>query len=142
MIESSQRDGGCVSEMTSVNSVCRVIVADDEPEFRGWLKSVLSDSGDFRLIGEVSNGTEAMELIPSLLPDLVIADMYMPDPDGLEVVRYVQNHFSGIKAILVSAHEERVYERLAREEGALAFIPKAKLSLDALRQALQGEAKR
>jgi two-component system response regulator YesN len=128
--------------MTSVNSVCRVIVADDEPEFRGWLKSVLSDSGDFRLIGEVSNGTEAMELIPSLLPDLVIADMYMPDPDGLEVVRYVQNHFSGIKAILVSAHEERVYERLAREEGALAFIPKAKLSLDALRQALQGEAKR
>ncbi len=126
--------------MTSVDGVCRVMVADDEPEFRGWLRSVLNDSGDFRLIGEVSNGTEALELIPSLLPDLLIADMYMPDPDGLEVVRYVQRHFSGIKAILVSAHEERVYERLAREEGALAFIPKAKLSLDALRQALKGEA--
>ena len=126
--------------MTSVDGVCRVMVADDDPEFRGWLRSVLNDSGDFRLIGEVSNGTEALELIPSLLPDLLIADMYMPDPDGLEVVRHVQRHFSGIKAILVSAHEERVYEKLAREEGALAFIPKAKLSLDALRQALKGEA--
>lgn len=126
--------------MTSVDEVCRVVVADDEPEFRDWLKSVLNDSGDFRLVGEASNGTEAFELIPSLLPDLVIADMYMPEPDGLEVVRYVQRHFSGIRAILVSAHEERVYERLAREEGALAFIPKGRLSLDALRRALKGEA--
>jgi len=140
MIKSSRRYGGFVPEMTSRDGVCRVMVADDEPEFRGWLRSVLNDSGDFCLIGEVSNGTEALELIPSLLPDLLIADMYMPDPDGLEVVRYVQRHFSGIKAILVSAHEERVYERLAREEGALAFIPKARLSLDVLRQALKGEA--
>jgi DNA-binding NarL/FixJ family response regulator len=116
------------------------MVADDEPEFRGWLRSVLNDSKDFRLIGEVSSGAEALQLIPSLLPDLLIADMYMPDPDGLEVVRYVQRHFSGIKAILVSAHEERVYERLAREEGALAFIPKARLSVDTLRQVLKGEA--
>jgi two-component system response regulator YesN len=128
--------------MTTVERVCRVMVADDEPDFRGWLRALLHGSGDFRLIGEVSNGTEALELIPSLLPDLVIADMYMPEPDGLEVVRYVQRYFSGIKAILVSAHEERVYERLAREEGALAFIPKARLSLDALRRALKGEAAR
>jgi YesN/AraC family two-component response regulator len=128
--------------MTSVDEICRVLVADDEPEFRDWLKSVLNDSGDFRLVGEASSGREAFELIPSLLPDLVIADMYMPEPDGLEVVRYVQQHFSGIKAILVSAHEDRVYERLAKEEGALAFIPKSRLSLDALRQALKEEGTR
>ncbi len=128
--------------MTTVERVCRVMVADDEPDFRGWLRSLLNDSGDFRLIGEVSNGTEALQLIPSLLPDLVIADIHMPEPDGLEVVRHVRRHFAGIKAILVSAHEERVYERLAREEGALAFIPKARLSLDALRRALKEEAAR
>jgi len=120
--------------------IYRVVVADDEPEFRSWLKSLLDDSEDFRLIGEASNGAEVVNLIPSLLPDLVIADMYMPEPDGLEVVRYVQHNFSGVKAILVSAYEEHVYERLARDEGALAFIPKTKLSLDALRQALKGDA--
>lgn len=123
------------------SKVYRVVVADDEPEFRNWLKSLLDESEDFQLIGEASNGEEAINLIPSLLPDLVIADMYMPEPDGLEVARYVQNNFSSIKAILVSAYEERVYERLAKEEGALAFIPKARLSLDALRRALRGEVK-
>ena len=119
--------------------IYRVVVADDEPEFRSWLKSLLDDSEDFRLIGEASNGAEVVNLIPSLLPDLVIADMYMPEPDGLEVARYVQHNFFGVKAILVSAYEEHVYERLARDEGALAFIPKAKLSLDALRRALKGD---
>jgi two-component system, response regulator YesN len=120
--------------------IYRVVVADDEPEFRSWLKSLLDDSEDFRLIGEASNGAEVVNLIPSLLPDLVIADIYMPEPDGLEVARYVRHNFSGVKAILVSAYEEHVYERLARDEGALAFIPKAKLSLAALRQALKGDA--
>ena len=120
------------------SKIYRVVVADDEPEFRSWLKSLLDDSEDFRLIGEASNGAEVVNLIPSLLPDLVIADMYMPEPDGLEVARYVQHNFSGVKAILVSAYEEHVYERLARDEGALAFIPKSKLSLDALRRALKG----
>ena len=121
--------------------IYRVIVADDEPEFREWLRSLMENSEDFQLVGEAKTGIEAIYLIPSVKPDLVIADMYMPDPDGLEVARYVQSHFSGIKAILVSAYEERVYERLAREEGALAFIPKARLSLDALRQALKGGVK-
>jgi len=120
--------------------VYRVFVADDEPEFREWLRSLLENSEDFRLVGEAKTGTEAIYLIPSVLPDLVIADIYMPEPDGLEVARYVKRHFSGVKAILVSAYEERVYERLAKEEGALAFIPKAKLSLNALRQALKEEA--
>jgi two-component system response regulator YesN len=116
-------------------------VADDEPEFREWLRALLENSEDFRLVGEAKTGIEAIYMIPSVLPDLVIADIYMPEPDGLELARYVQRHFSGVKAILVSAYEERVYERLAKEEGALAFIPKARLSLDALRQALKGEVK-
>jgi YesN/AraC family two-component response regulator len=117
----------------------RVVVVDDEAEFREWLKSLLESSEDFQLVGEAKTGAEAVYVIPTLSPDLVIADMYIPEPDGLEVARYIQDHFSGIKAILVSAYEEHVYERLAKEEGALAFIPKSKLSLDVLRQALRGE---
>jgi DNA-binding NarL/FixJ family response regulator len=119
--------------------VYRVFVADDEPDFRGWLRSLLAGSGDFQLVGEAGSGAEAVQLIPDLEPDLVIADMYMPDPDGLELTRYVQDNYPGTKAILVSAHQDRVYEKLASEEGALAFIPKTKVSLETLRQALRGE---
>ena len=117
----------------------RVIVADDEPEFREWLRSMFERSEDFELVGEAGSGSEAVHLIPTLAPDLVIADMYMPEPDGVEVARYVQDNYPSVKAILVSGYEERVYERLAMSEGALAFIPKARLSLDALRQALGPE---
>lgn len=121
------------------NHLYRVVVADDEPEFRSWLRSLLNSSADFHVVGEAATGAEAVDLIPSLIPDLVIADMYMPEPDGLEVARYVQDTFPSTKAILVSAQEERVYDRLAREAGALTFIPKVRFSLEALRQALQGE---
>ena len=116
-----------------------MVVADDEPEFRKWLKSVLDSSHDFEVVGEAANGSEAVELIPSVVPDLVIADMYMPEPDGIEVAKCVQTHFPKTRAILVSAYTERVYERLAEEAGALMFIPKASFSLDYLRQALQKE---
>ncbi len=122
------------------NGPYRVIVADDEPEFRGWLRSLLENSEDFQVVGEASSGTEAVQLIPSVSPDLVIADMYMPEPDGLEVAKYVQDLFPNTKAILISAHEERVYQRLAKEAGALTFIPKVTFSLDALRQALREAA--
>lgn len=117
----------------------RVIVADDEPEFRDWLRSLMDSSEDFELVGEADSGAEAIRLIPSVAPDVVITDIYMPEPDGLEVARYIQHHHPGIKAILVSAYQDRVYHSLAKEEGASAFIPKANLSLDVLRQALQAE---
>ena len=117
----------------------RVILADDEPEFREWLRSLLEGSQDFEVVGEASTGTEAIRLMPLLTPDAVIADVYMPELDGLELARYVRDHFPSIKTILVSVHSERVYERLAREEGALAFIPKSRLSPEALRKVLQGQ---
>ena len=75
----------------------------------------------------------------SLLPDLVITDVDMPDGDGLEVVRILREQVPEVQVIIVSAHTRKGYERLAREEGAAAFIPKAKLSLDILSQILQGE---
>ena len=118
--------------------MCRVIVVDDEPNFREWIGSLLGGGEDFEVVGEASTGTEALRLVRIVEPDLVIADVYIPAPDGLEVARYVRHHFPRMKTILISAHVERVYERLASEQGALAFIPKTRLSLDALRQALQG----
>jgi len=117
----------------------RVVVIDDEIEFRTWLCSLLENSEDFHVVGEASTGTEALLLVASLMPDLVIADIYIPDPDGLEVAQYVQSHFPDIKVILVSAHAERIYKKLARDEGALGFIPKVSLSLETLRQTLQSE---
>lgn len=117
----------------------RVIVADDEPDFNEWLRSLLDKSEDFEVVGQAYNGAEAINLITSTKPNVVIVDIYMPEPDGLEVTRYVHRNLPDIKVILISAYEERIYEKLAREDGALAFIPKTKLSVDTLLRALQEE---
>jgi len=115
----------------------RVIVADDDPEYLGWLRSLLNNSDDFQVVGEANNGAEVINLVSSLTPDLVITDLYMPDPDGVAVTRHIHERCPSTRAILISAHEGRIYGELATKEGALAFIPKRKLSLGILRQALQ-----
>ncbi len=119
--------------------VYRVVLADDAGEFRNWLRSLLEESSQFTVVGEAKTGSEAVKLVGSLIPDLVITDVDMPDGDGLEVVRILREQVPEVQVIIVSAHTGKGYERLAREEGAAAFIPKAKLSLDILSQVLQGE---
>jgi two-component system response regulator YesN len=119
------------------SDICRVVIADDEAEFRGWLRSLLDASDAFQLVGEATNGSEAIRLIDKLVPDLVIADLFMPDMDGLEVLQSISKNYPSIKIILTSACDERVYSKLAKEEGALCFIPKAELSLNSLFQICQ-----
>ena len=125
--------------MTRYSTACRVVIADDESEFRGWLRSLIDTSADFQLVGEAINGSEAIGLINELIPDLVIADVFMPDIDGLEILQRIHKHYPGIKIILTSACQERVYSKLAKEEGALCFIPKAELSLEYLCRVYRGQ---
>ena len=127
------------AQVREVYKVYRVVIADDDLEFRRWLCSLLNEGEDFQVVGEADTGTEALRLVPLLMPDLVIADVYMPEMNGLEVYRYLGQHFPSIKVVLISAYDERICKRLMMDEGALAFIPKMKLSLHALRQALKGE---
>jgi DNA-binding NarL/FixJ family response regulator len=115
----------------------RVVVADDDPEFLGWFRSLLDSSGDFEVVGEAKDGVETLDLVLALMPDLVITDIYMPDPDGIAVAHQINQNFPSTKAIIISVQEGRIYDEMAIKEGALAFIPKRKLSLNILRQALQ-----
>jgi DNA-binding NarL/FixJ family response regulator len=97
---------------------------------------MLDGSHEFNVVGEAGSGREVLELADHLMPDLVISDVDMADSDGLEFAREVVERSPDIKVILVSGHDGRSYARLAQQEGALAFIPKAKVSLEAVRQAM------
>ena len=119
--------------------VYRVVLADDEADFRKWLRSLLVKRKGSEVVGEANSGTEVLRLVADLTPDVVITDVDMPDGGGLEVARSLQRGWPGIRVILVSADTGQFYERLAEEESALAFIPKTKLSADALLEALQQE---
>ena len=116
-----------------------MILADDAGEFREWLRSLLEGSSRFSVVGEAQTGSEAIKLVGSLMPDLVITDVEMPDWDGLEVVRILREQVPALKVIVISGNTGKGYERLARENGGTALIPKAQLSLEALSQVLLGE---
>lgn len=115
----------------------RTILVDDDPQFRAWLRPLLEESEHFQVLGEACNGAKCIRLIRRVKPDVVVLDVYMADRDGLELADYIRTHFSGIRTIVTSSHEDQVYSRLAQQEGAVAFIPKASLSVSSLLQALQ-----
>ena len=115
----------------------RVVIADDVPEYLSWLRAMFKDSPEFEVVGEAADGVEAIELVETLSPSLVVADIDMPGMDGLDVARLIGEKWPVIKVVLISSHADSSYERFAKEEGALAFITKSRFSPDALKQALQ-----
>ena len=120
-----------------MNSEYRVVVADDEPRFIELLHTLLDGAEDIRIVGEASDGTEALKLAEDLLPDGMIIDLYMPDMIGLDVVRQLKAQLPTIRTVLVSSYWDRSYERLAASVGNAAFIPKARLSTERLLRALR-----
>ena len=115
----------------------RVVVADDEPRFIELLHTLLDGAEDIRIVGEACNGTEAVKLAKELLPDGMIIDLYMPDMNGLDVIRQIREQLPTIRTVLVSSYWDRSYERLAASVGNAAFIPKAHLSTERLLRALR-----
>lgn len=126
---------------TTATATYSVLIVDDEPEFRSWLRRHLEDSGLMRVVGVVSDATQALELVGEEHPDLVLADVHMPGQDGFDLARAVHQLNPSIRVILISARSERVYSSMASQEQAL-FLPKLGLSADAIVSALEAETAR
>ena len=120
-----------------MESEYRVVVADDEPMFIELFDSLLDGVEDIRIVGEACNGAEALMLAKDLLPDGMIIDLYMPDMNGLDVIRQIREQLPTIRTVLVSSYWDKVYERVLAVEGRGTFIPKARLSTRTLLQALR-----
>ena len=86
-------------------SVLRVIVADDERPARSFLTNLLGHFPDVEVVGEASNGAEAVELIERVAPDLALLDLQMPEVDGLGVVRLLRKDRLPLVAF-VTAYDE------------------------------------
>ena len=117
----------------------RVFVVDDSAFVRRAMARILEAQPGFRMVGEAANGTEALDRIPRLDPDLVTLDVAMPGLDGLQVLRGLLRWKPELKVIMLSAHTqlgaEATVEALAA--GAVDFIDKSTfnvMDLDTLRR--------
>jgi two-component system, LytTR family, response regulator len=115
-----------------MNSVLRVAIADDERPARSFLAAMLRGFDDVKLVGEASNGAEAIELIERERPDLALLDLQMPEIDGLSVVRLLKKSRMPLVAF-VTAYDE--YAVRAFELNAVDYLLKP-VDRSRLREAL------
>ena len=102
----------------------RILIADDTVFMRSMIRDILIGSGRFEIVGEASNGLEAVELYRQARPDLVTIDIVMPEMDGIHATREILRIDPGAAIVIVSAlgQEALVIESIAA--GARDFLVK------------------
>lgn len=105
-----------------MNNKTRILIVDDSPSFRKGIRALLSIQSDMEVIGEASDGSIAMEMVPRLKPELVLLDECMPGMSGIEVTRQLKDLWPHIKVILLTMYPDR--KSLANEGGVDAFLIK------------------
>lgn len=107
----------------------KIMIVDDESFIRMNFKTFLDwEQHGYYLVGEASNGREALEKIDELRPDVLFLDIRMPLMDGLEVLRELQQREYSGKVIILSSHNEFEYVREAMRLGASDYIHKPNLT--------------
>jgi DNA-binding NarL/FixJ family response regulator len=112
-----------------------VVIVDDHPSFRTSARTLLELEG-FDVVGEAADGESAVELAKRLRPELVLLDVALPDTNGFDVAERLAGGPS--KVILTSSREQRDLGRRVRSSGALGFVPKDRLTGQALADLLEG----
>jgi DNA-binding NarL/FixJ family response regulator len=108
----------------------RILLADDHSLVRAGIRSLLEKVSGVDVVGEASNGREALELIKTELPDLVLMDVAMKDLGGLEALPRVTKNFPSVKVIILSAHANEEYVIRALRSGAAGYMLKDAATLE------------
>jgi two-component system response regulator DegU len=102
----------------------KILIVDDHRIIRDGLRSLLSEEKEIEIVGEASNGEEALLKNRELSPDLIIADITMPEMNGIEMTREICKEDSKTKVLIVSMHDNEDYINQALEVGASGFLLK------------------
>ncbi len=102
----------------------RLLIADDHALVRSGLRSMLQREPGIEIVGEACNGREAIELCRSLVPNLVLMDVRMPEMDGLEATRAIKHECPETGVLMVTMHENPDYMLEAIKAGAAGYVLK------------------
>ncbi|WP_273844814.1 response regulator [Rubrobacter calidifluminis] len=102
----------------------RLVLVDDHELARQSIRVLLADLPDIRVIGEASNGREAIRLCGRLRPDMVMMDVRMPEMDGLEATREIKLSYPRISVLMLTVHDNPDYLLEALKVGAAGYVLK------------------
>lgn len=95
----------------------RILVADDNPMVRHYLREVLEQRGRWQVCDEARTGGEVLRKVQRTLPDLILLDFQMPELNGLEVARQISQLFPQIPILMITFHFSRQLAEAARDVG-------------------------
>ena len=114
----------------------RVLIADDHALVRAGIRALVEKIEGVVVVGEAGKGSEALELVEELKPNLMLLDITMPDGGGFDVLDHVTKKYPEIKVIVLTVHDAGEYAIRALREGAAGFLPKSAASIE-LEQAIE-----
>jgi len=106
----------------------RVLVVDDHTIVRDGITALLALAGDIEVVGEATNGSEAVKIVGELHPDVVLMDIAMPIMGGLEATRRISREYPKTKVLVITQHDDKEYVFPVIESGASGLISKAAAS--------------
>lgn len=108
--------------MNTMNT--NVFIADDHKMFRDGLKAQLNNVKDMVVVGEASDGREAVKMVEKLKPDVVVLDIAMPMLNGIEATRNILKSLPDVKVVVLSMHADHIYVVEALKAGAEGYLLK------------------
>lgn len=120
----------------------RILIVDDHPMMRQGLRQLIEDEPDLEAVGEAETAAQALQLACGLKPDLVLADITLPDKNGIELIKDIQAMEPGLAVLVISMHDESLYAERVLRAGGRGYIMKqegGKKLMDAMRQVLAGQ---
>jgi DNA-binding NarL/FixJ family response regulator len=120
-----------------------IVLADDHTIVRQGLRAILEAEKDFTIVGEASNGQDALAQVEQLKPDILVLDLALPDIHGLEVVRRLRSRHLQTQIVVLSMHARGAYIQEAMKQGVKGYVLKgsdAKELVQAIHQAMHGKS--
>jgi DNA-binding NarL/FixJ family response regulator len=102
----------------------RVVIAEDHTILREGLKSLLSSSPDFEIIGEAGDGREAIRCVEKCKPNLILVDLSMPRMNGIDAIREIKRRFPETKILVLTVHKTEEYILATLKAGADGYVLK------------------
>jgi len=124
------------------NKKIRILLADDHAVVRRGFRMILDAQNDLEVVGEVSNGREAVEAAANLQPDVAVMDVTMPELNGIEATRRMAEVSPRTRVLALSMHKDAVYVREILRAGARGYLLKDSAEdgfLNAVRAVARGE---
>jgi DNA-binding NarL/FixJ family response regulator len=112
--------------------VIRILAVDDHPLLRDGIAALIGSEEGMTLIGEASNGREALECFREYLPDITLMDLQMPEMNGIDAIGAIRGEFPEARIIVLTTHPGDVQVSRALKAGARAYLMKGELRKELL----------